>query len=234
MGLTDLKPPRGWRAFFGEVGIIVLGVLIALAADQGVTTLNRRSEMRELRTAVDNEVAFGLATYEFRLAQQDCVEARLDELSRWLRGWREGKPVRLEGSIWAPLSGPPNTSVWDGREPAVVGQMPLQVKLAYGAIYDGFANAEVQRLDERMTWFALAEFDEADSLDAASMMRLQGLITRAHWRANNLKANAAELKHAAKLGIEPLQEPADMALFEKLCRPILPQSTTNPSKENSA
>ena len=28
------KPLRGWREFIGEVGIIVIGVLIALAADQ--------------------------------------------------------------------------------------------------------------------------------------------------------------------------------------------------------
>ena len=30
------KPLHGWRAFAGEVGIIVLGVLIALGADQAV------------------------------------------------------------------------------------------------------------------------------------------------------------------------------------------------------
>ena len=29
-----LKPLRGWRAFFGEVGVIVLGVLIALGASR--------------------------------------------------------------------------------------------------------------------------------------------------------------------------------------------------------
>ena len=28
------KPIHGWRAFWGEVGIIVLGVLIALGAQQ--------------------------------------------------------------------------------------------------------------------------------------------------------------------------------------------------------
>jgi hypothetical protein len=28
------KPIHGWRQFFGEVGIIVVGVLIALSAEQ--------------------------------------------------------------------------------------------------------------------------------------------------------------------------------------------------------
>jgi hypothetical protein len=30
------KPLHGWRAFVGEVGIIVVGVLIALGAEQAV------------------------------------------------------------------------------------------------------------------------------------------------------------------------------------------------------
>lgn len=224
MDLRELKPSRGWRVLSGEVGIIVLGVLIALGAEQAVKTLNQRSEMRELRAAVDNEIAYGLGTYEARLAQDDCVEARLDELARWLQGWREGKPQRLVGSISAPRSGPPRTSVWASRDPGVVAQMPLDVKLAYGAIYDDFANNEVQRLDERMTWLALAEFDGAEVLDNNSMMRLQGLIARAHWRAENITSNAIELSVAAKdMGIQPQRDRYPAAEVAALCKPILPQ-----------
>lgn len=36
------KPLHGWRAFAGEVGIIVLGVLIALGAEQLVETIHKR------------------------------------------------------------------------------------------------------------------------------------------------------------------------------------------------
>ena len=34
MNLPQLKPIHGWRVFAGEVGIIVIGVLIALGAQQ--------------------------------------------------------------------------------------------------------------------------------------------------------------------------------------------------------
>jgi len=225
MDLRDLRPPRGWRAFSGELGIIVLGVFIALGADQAVRTFNQRSEMRELRAAVDKEIASGLAIYDARVAQQDCVEARLDELARWLQGWRDGKPQRLVGVISAPRSGPAGTSVWASRDPASMMAMPLDVKLAYASIYDEFANNEVQRLDERMTWLALAEFDGAESLDNASRMRLQGLITRARWRADNIISNASDVANIARdMGIESHQEDffsaADLA---PLCKPILPK-----------
>lgn len=224
MRLRLWKALRGWRQFAGEVGIIVLGVLIALAAEQVVNTAER-GELWELRAAVDNEVAFGLGTYDARLAQDECLEARLDELGQWLQSWRDGRPKPLVAPISAPRSGPPRTSVWASRDPAVMAHMPLQAKLAYGSIYDEFANNEVQRLDERMTWLALAEFDGATQLDNAAMMRLQGLITRARWRAGNITGNALYVAGQARnMGIKPQPDFFPAAELAELCRPILPKS----------
>ena len=222
MKLSLFKPLRGWRQLSGEVGIIVLGVLIALGAEQIVRTLNQRSEVRELRAAVDNEIGYGLGTYDARLKQDVCLEARLAELGQWQQSWRDGRPKMLAGTISAPRSGPPRTSVWASRDPEVMSHMPLQVKLAYGSIYDEFANNEVQRLDERMTWLALAEYDGADQLDVASLMRLRGLITRARWRANNITDNAAYIAELAKqIGIKPHPDGFPAAETADLCRPIL-------------
>lgn len=36
------KPIQGWRQFVGEVGIIVVGVLIALGAEQIVESIHER------------------------------------------------------------------------------------------------------------------------------------------------------------------------------------------------
>lgn len=224
MPFGGLKPLRGWRAFAGDVGIIVLGVLVALGAEHVVQTLNQRSQLRELREAVDTEIAYGLGRYEARLSQQPCVEARLAELTTWLQLWRSGQPVALLGPISAPRSGPTGTSVWQSRDPGVMTQMPLEQKLAYGSMYDSFANNEVQRLDERMTWLELAEFDGADQMDASHLMRLQGLITRAQWRANNITNNGREdIRIGAGMGIKPQQ--VMMFTAEEvapLCKPILP------------
>jgi hypothetical protein len=46
------KPLHGWRAFAGEVGIIVVGVLIALAAEQMVGWIHERDDMREIRNSL--------------------------------------------------------------------------------------------------------------------------------------------------------------------------------------
>ena len=102
--------------------------------------------------------------------------------------------------------------------------MPLDVKLAYAGIYDDFANLEVQRLDERMTWLALAEFDGAETLDNNNLMRLQGLITRARWRAYNIRLGSANVEEVAKdMGIKPGHEDVfSQADVAPLCEQILP------------
>jgi hypothetical protein len=51
------KPLHGWRAFIGEVGIIVLGVLIALGFGQIVQEWQWHNDVRTTRQALANELA---------------------------------------------------------------------------------------------------------------------------------------------------------------------------------
>lgn len=50
------KPLHGWRQLAGEVGIIVVGVLIALAAEQLVETLHWREKVTVAKKSIDYEV----------------------------------------------------------------------------------------------------------------------------------------------------------------------------------
>ena len=76
------KPLHGWREFAGEVGIIVLGVLIALGAEQLIQTIHSQREVAQFRSAVDLELATTLAAYRYRVDQEPCVKRRLGELRR--------------------------------------------------------------------------------------------------------------------------------------------------------
>jgi len=50
------KPLHGWREFVGEVGIITIGVLIALGAEQIVETLHWREKVRVATAAINAEL----------------------------------------------------------------------------------------------------------------------------------------------------------------------------------
>ncbi len=57
MKLRIPKPLHGWREFAGEVGIIFLGVLIALGAQQLVEWANHLSQVDEMSARLLKEVS---------------------------------------------------------------------------------------------------------------------------------------------------------------------------------
>ena len=221
-GMLKLTPPHGWGAVAWELAIVTLGVLIALGAQQFVDGLHWRGEMRDFRTALRAEISDDLATYTYRRDLNRCMTARLDELQRWLDGWRAGRPSKLTGPIAMPTSLVIRTTVWDSRDPETVSRMPLGEKLEYGSLYTEFANAEVHRLDERAAWVELGDYDGATGLDHQDLMRLQGLISRARLRLRRISSNSDRfIKKAAALGIRPVPNPEWPAPDLEICRPIL-------------
>ena len=113
------KPLHGWREFVGEVGIIVLGVLIALSAEQVVETIHDRYLAREALHHIRAELAYDSAFAAERVALGDCMRASFTDLRQRLvasgDNWPglEGKPVagapRQPGSLFAttpPISSP--------------------------------------------------------------------------------------------------------------------------------
>ena len=84
--LLKVKPPHGWNAVAWELGIVTVGVLIALAAQQFVDDLHWRGELRDFRTAVRAEISWDLATYTYCGGQNRCaaVRSRASALARQL------------------------------------------------------------------------------------------------------------------------------------------------------
>lgn len=72
------KPLHGWREFAGEVGIIVVGVLIALGAEQVVETIHWNREVAGARKALGYEIADSVGQGYEREHIYNCVEQRLD------------------------------------------------------------------------------------------------------------------------------------------------------------
>ncbi len=218
------KPLHGWRAFAGEVGIIVIGVLIALGAQQVVETINGNSQVREFRGAVDDELAYDLGSYKQRLLLTPCVQARLVELDHVIASDRAGHPIRMHGLSHWPVSFSLRTSVWTGRTGDVEARMPLQTRLAYAKIYDDLANFDVHRVDERNAWMELGEFDDATNLSNADLMRLRGLVSKLRWIDGIILANwPEEAERGEALGIFPMRDRRDPVLDKRVCASFLPK-----------
>ena len=90
-------PLKGWRAFIGEVGTILLGVLLALGAQEFVQSLHWTREVRETREALDAELSRDLAVFDFTMAQIPCITRFPASMDVW-RSCGNGPKVSEPGS----------------------------------------------------------------------------------------------------------------------------------------
>ena len=78
------KPLHGWREFAGEVGIIVVGVLIALGAEQVLETINWNERAQHARQALMGELTNHYEqAVEWRTVEP-CIGTQLDNLEHRL------------------------------------------------------------------------------------------------------------------------------------------------------
>jgi len=146
------KPLYGWRALFGEVGVIVLGVLIALGAQQFAEGWDWRQKVDAAVADMNNELGSGDGpeAYE-RLVLHDCVGAHLDSLRASIELGDRSKSRNLIDRFWLP------NRTWDSlaRDAAntadVAAHMPhermLQYRIAYELVPDMQRLAEKELVD---------------------------------------------------------------------------------------
>ena len=218
-----LKPLHGWREFLGEIAIVVIGVLLALGAQQAVDAWNWRGEVSEFRAAVDYELSLDLGTYEYRFRQADCVGRRLDQLETWLQRSRTGPLPKLLRTIGRPSMLSQFSSVWDNKDNDVTAHLPMKDRLRYAQLYDEFRTIDGLKQDERELWRSLADFEYADELNHEDRMRLGGLISRARAIDELLNGNyPGMIKLATAGGLRPIEAPDISAPDPAFCLALLP------------
>ena len=80
MDIHKPKPWRGWPELAKEIGTIVIGVLIALGAEQSVEWLHWRHEVEAERRSLLAEAQDALDVVLVRQSEQGCVDARLNQV----------------------------------------------------------------------------------------------------------------------------------------------------------
>lgn len=80
MFIKPLRLIHGWRVFFGEVAIIVLGVLIALAAQQAVEAWNWRASVADAERQLVAETQDNFYYAAERVIVAPCIDAQLDRM----------------------------------------------------------------------------------------------------------------------------------------------------------
>lgn len=219
--MLKLNPPSGWRAVWWELGIVTLGVLIALAAQQWV---EERSWVRKtdasvaaIRDELSEHYAFAV---EWRTIYP-CVDAQLDRLHRRVLAsgaTLDQAPVysapghrfvfRFPSKVYRDAAW--NGAIADGTSPRLDGPM----RRALGSYY-----TQIDWVQD-LTWAtgqdeqALLTLAQPIPLDPMARLTLLQRIDQLRGRVEFMDRRAGNLiDHIQKLGMLP---PPDEA--EKLIR----------------
>ena len=220
--LARLSPAHGWPSFWTEIAIVVLGVLIALGAQQAVDGWNAQSETAEFRQALDGEIAYNLAQYRERMKQAPCLARRLDQLDAWQRDVRDDKRSGIAGTIGRPVLYPPRNTVWPMGTNGVANRIPLKERLVYADLADTAALQMRLGQSEIDVWRELWSYEGSTAPTPAEVKRLHSLILSARALDRSIRANAVDSTEQARqvLGVGPSAEPSYALSFTGLCPPL--------------
>jgi hypothetical protein len=215
-----LKPLHGWRAFVGEVGVVVLGVLIALGAGQSAEWVHDRQVAEEARENVRDEAKLDLGFIQGRLAAQNCVEARLAELSALLGKAREGA---LEPRpTW--IARPPTVPFFTGRWQAATASgrnslFPAKEQEQFGTLYQIFDRYNDLEPREQEVWADLRALESWQGpLGPEARLAFAKSLEQAKYLAWDLNyAGTYALQTGGAMGLLSKQAPADP---DAICYPI--------------
>ena len=182
MRFPFLKPMHGWRAFAGEVGIIVIGVLIALAAQQAVETWRWQQDVERTREDLDDEILYNVALGAERIAVDQCLRERLRLVSAAVAGsngqWAPLPPVGtnlLKPTLPLVYRAPNRiftTDVWEqAKANGVLRHMPPLDVQTYSSVYSQIADLREHNAEEQRLTPALSFLGFAGRLDPSSRER---------------------------------------------------------------
>ena len=78
------KPLHGWKAFFNEISVIVIGVLIALGLEAVVEELHWRHKVSEGRERLKAELTSNSTAAAELVITAPCIQAQLDQIEKSL------------------------------------------------------------------------------------------------------------------------------------------------------
>jgi len=181
------KPLHGWRQFSGEVGIIVLGVLIALAAEQFVAGLRERSEARDAERTIRGELEINMARLHSRHQVRTCVEKRIDELQALIdSAGRDGGRIITPKWVGRPQFWTMQRSRWEATAQAGrAALIPPDDLNLYGSMYSLMERVNTEGAVEQDAWATLRSLEHLQHVTPDAAFQLQNSLQRAryiNWR----------------------------------------------------
>ena len=197
------KPLHGWRQLAGEVGIIVLGVLIALTFEQLADEWQWRHKVAVVRSALMGELGNDRARWEYDMAQVKCLTNEMNQIGHWSQagatGVRPATPTLETGGFFWMHSA--NWNLATGSQ--TLDHFPIDEQLALAALYDGIVHRQIDilkatdQIDQVLTQAPLAS-------DAQGQRELSAALGSLKRKIRSLTSNEGYMRrHFDALRVQP-------------------------------
>lgn len=163
---SKFEPPHGWRSLAWEVGVVVVGVLIALVLSRSrMTSTGKRRFGRKRSTSTSMFAMRG--TRRPRVAwRSPGLSRRLADIARVLDRHERGAPLGIIGPIG-------RATVWSSNQSALsmassdgtLAHIPVKVRSAYFQVKSQTEEFQRAAWDERVAWRVLNRLNLAAGLD---------------------------------------------------------------------
>jgi hypothetical protein len=189
------KLVHGWKEFLTEIGVIVIGVSIALGAEQVAEGMYWREQVRIAHEALANDMAEVVGYAAEREAFSACIDQRLnrwsemiEEASRTGRLPPQGAMHRAPRRLW-------NLNSWNGLVAAGIAPHMTRTelyRLSQVTFYLGVA--EQADVDENAQWTRLyVMVGPGRAVETGELNDLRAALSGARADAKGLRLAAAQI-----------------------------------------
>jgi len=201
MDIHKPKAWRNWREFLKEYGIIVIGVLTALAAQQAAESLNHREMVDRGEAALrDNFARFVQYKAEIDL-EAPCMAARAAEVRAILDGAGKTRRLGSVGTIPQPYPLPWQIDTWEAMVAAgVAPYLPQAKTVLYSRIAMSGVDLYNVATSEWADWGALSSLSGASRpFSEAEEAKARDTLARAVEQAGRMQFIAQHTVDRIKL-----------------------------------
>jgi hypothetical protein len=195
MDIHKPKPVHGWKELLSEIGVVVIGISIALSAEAVIERLYWRDQVRITRDTLAQDFASKLGMAAEREAFSACINERLnrwgemiDEGARTGRFPPQGAMHRAPRRLW-------QLSSWQGLSSA---QVATHLKREDLVVLSTLANylqlAQDEDQDEDVQWTRLYTLvGPGRAVEPGELADLRMALSRARGDAKSLRLAALQI-----------------------------------------
>lgn len=228
MDIHKPKPIHGWRDFLKEIGVIVIGVSIALAGEQAVEKWRDHRQYVEALEAMRAELSDNLFILARRPLISACASVRMREISALLD--KAEKHESFSPPNWIGGASGARIRYAAENETSRSGLFSPADQRQYNSLYSYMHSIEVEQDRERQAWGRLEQLEGRSSAPPEMIANLRDALAQARFEDERIRFLVFFVNnYSVRLSIRPRE--ADLGFLPRTWPHCVPMNTPREDAE---